>query len=58
MHRLNELVRKRLIEDLLYVKGGREIEERARLPKLDLGGLYNNLAELIEDWNFLNDYRS
>jgi hypothetical protein len=49
IHRLNESVRKRLMEDLLYVKGGREIEERARLPKLDLGGLYNNPVELTED---------
>ena len=49
IHRLNKSVRKRLIEDLLHIKGGREIEERARLPKLDLGGLYNNLAELTED---------
>jgi hypothetical protein len=55
---LNELVRKRLIEDLLCIEGGREGGARARLPRLDLGKLYDNLAELIEGWNFLNDYRS
>jgi hypothetical protein len=37
-----------LIEDLLYIEGGREGGERARIPKLDLGKLYNNLVELIE----------
>ena len=58
VHGLNESVRKRLMEDLLCVEGGREVEERARLPKLDLGELYYNPAELTEDWNFLNDHRS
>jgi hypothetical protein len=58
IYRLNESVRKRLMEDLLCIEGGREGGERARLPRLDLGKLYNNLAELIEGWSFLNDYRS
>jgi hypothetical protein len=39
VHGLNESVRKRLIEDLLYIEGGREGGERARLPRLDLGKL-------------------
>jgi hypothetical protein len=41
-------VRKRLIEDLLCVEEGREGGKRAKLPKLDLGKLYDNLAELTE----------
>lgn len=59
VHGLNESVRQRLMEDLLCVEGGREgVEERTRLPKLDLAGLYDNPAELTEDWSFLSDYRS
>ena len=58
VHGLNESVRKRLMEDLLYVEGGREGGERARLPRLDLGKLYDNLAELTEGWSFLNNHRS
>jgi hypothetical protein len=33
---------------LLYIEGEREGGERARLPRLDLGKLYDNLVELIE----------
>lgn len=58
VYRLNELVRQRLIEDLLYIKGEREVEGKAKLPKLDLKGLYNNLVELIAGQSFLNNYRS
>ena len=58
VHGLNESVRKRLMEDLLCVEGGRERGERARLPRLDLGELYDNLAELTEGWSFLNNHRS
>ena len=62
VHGLNESVRQRLMEDLLCVEGGRagggEVEGRARLPQLDLGGLYNNPAELTADWSFLGDHRS
>ena len=58
VHGLNESVRKRLMEDLLCIEGGREGGERARLPRLDLGELYDNPAELTEGWSFLNDSRS
>ena len=58
MYRLNKSGRQRLIEDLLFIEGGREVEGRARLPRLDLGKLYDNPAELTEGWNFLNNHRS
>ncbi|TIA28291.1 hypothetical protein D6C78_10812 [Aureobasidium pullulans] len=65
-HGLNESVRQRLVRDLLMLpseSSEQQNEEQddggdAKLPKLDLAELFDNPAEMTEEWNFLKDPRN
>lgn len=59
VHGLNESARQKLLRDLLLIEDNKRIEhQNTNLPELDLRRLYDNPAELAEDWNFLDDPRT
>ncbi|KAK4897073.1 hypothetical protein LTR49_028043 [Elasticomyces elasticus] len=51
VHGLNESVRERLVHDLMFINA-------ARSPALDLRQIYDNEAEMSEDYSFLDDVRN
>lgn len=52
-----ETARRRLINDLLFVS---DLDDRGSsdLPKVDVGTLFDNEAEDVQGWNFLDDSRN
>jgi len=55
VHGLYETVRERLTNDVLFVGGE---ETATALLKIDIYQLFDNAAEMIEDWSFLQDTRN
>ena len=55
VHGLYETVRERLTNDVLFVGGE---ETATALPKIDIHQLFDNAAEMTEDWSFLQDTRN
>jgi hypothetical protein len=69
MFRLYKTARRRLVQDLLFIdeeegEDGREAvvrqasEKRSKLLYIDVTTLFNNEAEDIRGWNFLDDSRN
>ncbi|KAK5685703.1 hypothetical protein LTR17_027000, partial [Elasticomyces elasticus] len=66
VHGLNESARETLVHNLMFIEererdegGGEERrEDEARLPALDLRQIYDNEAEVSEDYSFLDDVRN
>ena len=52
VHGLHETCRERLVTQLMFLQG----EEQ--LPQLELKRLFDNPAELGEEWSFLQDVRN
>ena len=55
VHGLYETVKERLNNDVLFVGGE---ETATALPKFDIHQLFDNAAEMTEDWSFLQDTRN
>ncbi|KAK3620044.1 hypothetical protein LTR22_025756 [Elasticomyces elasticus] len=66
VHGLNESARERLVHDLMFIevrereegRGEESRHDKARLPALDLKQIYDNEAEVSEDYSFLDDVRN
>ena len=56
VHGLNESMRQKLIKDLMLIKGNGEGD--VKMPELDLQSIFDNAAEMAEEWNFLKDPRN
>ena len=52
VHGLHRDCRDRLVKQLMF------LEQEERLPKLELGKLFDNPGELVEGWSFLDDPRN